>query len=306
LVRLTHSGINFMDIHTRQGLFAASRTYPVRLPVTLGIEGAGVVEAAGSEVVDVRVGDRVAYCISWGSFAEYAVVPAWRLAKLPAGITNETAAALMFNGCTAHYLANDVGRLGAGTTCLVLAASGGIGQLLIQLAKHKGARVVAVTSTAEKAAIARRRGADVAFLYEDGRFAERARDETQGRGVDVVFDPVGKATLRASMRAARRKGLVVNYGYLSGSLSDLDPIELGEAGSLYLTRPRLADHLEDAPTVRRRAQELFSAVLAGALRVDIAARYSLAEVHLGLAALEERRQIGKALLVLDARTQGAS
>jgi NADPH2:quinone reductase len=298
LVRLTHSGINFMDIHTRQGLFEASRTYPIRLPVTLGIEGAGVVEALGEGVSTVRVGERVAYCISWGSFAEYAVVPAWRLAPLPDGIANETAAALMFNGCTAHYLAADVGRLGPGTTCLVLAASGGVGQLLIQLAKHRGARGLAATSTEEKAAAARRRGADATFLYEEGGFAERARDATGGRGADVVFDPIGAATLRASMRATRRKGLVVNFGYISGSLRDLDPIELGEAGSLYLTRPRLADHGEDGDAVRRRAGELFSAVQAGALQVDIGRRCSLDDVPAALAAIEERRQIGKPLLVL--------
>lgn len=298
LVRLTHSGINFMDIHTRQGLFAVSRTYPVRLPVTLGIEGAGVVEALGEGVSNVRVGERVAYCISWGSFAQYALVPAWRLAALPDGIADETAAALMFNGCTAHYLATDVGRLGPDSTCLVLAASGGVGQLLIQIAKRRGARVLAATSTAEKAAVARRRGADASFLYEEGGFAERAREATAGRGVDVVFDPIGAATLRASMRAARKKGLIVNFGYISGSLRDLDPTELGEAGSLYLTRPRLADHLEDGEAVRRRAGELFSAVTAGALQVDIGRRYSLDEVPAALAAIEERRQIGKPLLVL--------
>jgi len=306
LVKLSHSGINFMDIHTRQGQFAASRTYPVRLPVTLGIEGAGIVEAVGPEVRDVQVGDRVAYCISWGSFAQYAAVPAWRLAKLPDNISTETAAALMFHGYTAHYLVNDVGRLGPGATCLVLAASGGIGQLLVQLAKRKGARVLAVTSTPEKAVVAARRGADATLLYEEGAFAERARGHTGGRGVDVVFDPVGIATLRHSMRATRTAGLVVNYGAVSGPVRDLDPIELGEAGSLYLTRPRLADHLQDGAMVQRRASELFSDVLLGALKVDIAGRYGLDEAHVGLAALEERRQIGKPVLVLDDVSRGST
>ncbi|MDB5941787.1 MAG: Alcohol dehydrogenase, zinc-binding protein [Ramlibacter sp.] len=300
LVRLTHSGINFMDIHTRQGKYAQSRTYPMTLPVTLGIEGAGEVVAVGESVTDLKVGDRVAYCISRGSFAQYAVVPAWRLAPVPAELPLELAAATTFHGLTAHYLAHDVGRLGPGSTCLVHAASGGIGQLLVQLAKSLGARVFATTSTAEKAAVARARGADVAVLYEGGRFADAVLDATSGKGVDVVFDSLGVATLRDSMRATRKRGLVVNYGSVSGSVRDLDPIELGEAGSLFLTRPRLADHLEDGPTIRRRAADIYAGLQTGALKVDIGGRYTLDEVPRALAELEDRRMVGKPVLVLDA------
>ena len=296
LVRIAYSGINFMDIHTRQGKYAKSRTYPVSLPCTLGMEGAGIVADVGSAVHAMKPGDRVAYCLSWGSYAEYAVVPAWRLVKVPAALPLERAAASVFHGYTAHYLANDVGRLGPGVTCLVHAASGGIGQILIQLAKRMGARVLATTSTAEKADVARSRGADFVTLYDDGRFADAVREQTDGRGVDVVFDPIGQATLRDSFRATRRSGLVVNYGSVSGSVHDLDPIELGEAGSLYLTRPRLADHLLDAAMIQRRADDIFPALIDGPLEIDIAGRYTLDNFEEAHEALEERRMVGKPLL----------
>ncbi|MGH9681955.1 MAG: alcohol dehydrogenase catalytic domain-containing protein, partial [Candidatus Acidiferrales bacterium] len=186
LVRLAWSGINFMDIHTRQGKYAASRTYPQTLPTTLGIEGAGTIEAIGSGVTDFRAGDRVAYCLVWGSYAEFAVVPAWRVVPVPDGISLDLAAASMFHGLTAHYLAYDLGKLGPGVTCLVHSASGGIGQLLVQLGASLGATVYATTSTEAKAEVARRRGAAAAILYDGGRFADRVRELTGGRGVDVV------------------------------------------------------------------------------------------------------------------------
>ena len=299
LIRISHAGINFMDIHTREGKYANSRTYPVALPCTLGMEGAGEVAAVGAGVDEFKPGDRVAYCIVWGSYAEYAVVPAWRVVKVPAALPLELAAASVFHGFTAHYLAHDVGHLAPGVSCLVHAASGGIGQILIQLAKRLGATVYATTSTPEKAEVARARGADLAVLYENGRFADAIRDATHGRGVDVVFDAIGKATLRDSFRAARKRGLVVNYGAVSGPVRDLDPIELGEAGSLFLTRPRLADHLPDARTTRRRADDIFAALLDGSLKIGIAGRYSLGDVEAAHAALEERRMIGKPVLAMD-------
>ena len=169
----------------------------------------------------------------------------------------------------------------------------------IQLAKRLGATVYATTSTEQKAQVARAKGADVVVLYD--RFAERLREATGGRGVDVVFDSIGKATLRESFRATRKKGLVVAYGSVSGSVKDLDPIELGEAGSLFLTRPRLADHIQDAATTRKRAHEIFAALIDGSLKIDIAGRYSLGDVERAHAALEERRMIGKPVLVMDPR-----
>jgi NADPH2:quinone reductase len=296
LVRVAHSGINFMDVHTREGKYDKSQTYRVRLPTGLGMEGAGTVVAAAPDVVDFSVGDRVAWCIVWGSYAEYAVVPAWRAVKVPGTIRLELAAASLFHGFTAHYLASDVAKLGAGTTCLVHAASGGIGQILVQLAKRAGARVFATTSTQEKAAVAKARGADVALLYEEGRFADAIRDATAGRGVDVVFDAIGADTLRDSFRATRKRGLVINYGSVSGSVRDLDPIELGEAGSLFLTRPRLADHLADPQTIRRRADDIFSALLDGSLEIAIGSRYTLDTVEEAHEALEHRRTTAKPLL----------
>jgi NADPH2:quinone reductase len=298
LIRITHAGINFMDIHTREGKYAKSQTYKVELPCTLGMEGAGEVVAAGPGVADFKPGDRVAYCVTWGSYAEYAAVPAPRVVKVPDALPLEMAAASVFHGFTAHYLAHDVGHLGPGVTCLVHAASGGIGQILIQLAKRLGATVFATTSTQAKAQVARERGADLVVLYDNGGFADSIRAATQGRGVDVVFDSIGKATLRDSFRATRKRGLVVAYGSVSGSVRDLDPIELGEAGSLFLTRPRLADHLPDAATTRRRADEIFAALLDGSLTIEIAGRYTLDNVADAHAALEERRMVGKPVMVM--------
>lgn len=296
LVKMHHAGINFMDIHTRQGKYAKSRSYPVRLPCTLGMEGAGVVEAVGEGVTTHKVGDRVAWCIVWGSYAEYAVVPAWQAVPVPDGVGLDLAAASVFQGYTAHYLAHDVGGLAPGRSCLVHAASGGIGQILIQMAKRAGARVFATTSSADKAEIARRRGADAVFLYDNGGFADAVREATGGQGVDVVYDSLGKATLRDSFRAARTRGLIVNYGNVSGSVTDLDPLELGESGSLLLTRPRLADHLRDAAEIRGRAQAVFSALLDGSLKIDIAGRYTMENVDQAHAAYEERRMVGKPVL----------
>nr|WP_217704045.1 quinone oxidoreductase [Schlegelella koreensis] len=298
LVRVRYAGINFMDVHTRQGKYERSRTYPVRLPCTLGMEGAGEVVALGAGVADVQPGDRVAWCLSWGSYAEYAAVPAARLARVPDALPLERAAAAMFPGCTAHYLAHDVAALRPGHTCLVHAASGVIGQLLVQFAKALGATVLATTSTPEKAAVARGRGADAVLAYQG--FADAARALTGGTGVDVVFDAIGRDTLRQSFAATRLRGLVVNYGAVSGAVRDLDPLELGEAGSLFLTRPRLADHLPDAAATRRRAAAVFEGLLDGRLAVDVNGRYGLDDVEAAHAALEERRQVGKAVLALPA------
>ncbi|WP_174362470.1 zinc-binding dehydrogenase [uncultured Caballeronia sp.] len=298
LVKVRCAGINFMDIHTRQGKYKTSRTYPVRLPCTLGMEGSGDVAKLGAGVTSFDLGDRVAWCISWGAYAEYAVVPASRLAHIPDSIAYDLAAAAIFQGSTAHYLIDDVGQIKAGSTCLIHAASGGIGQLLVQLAKRRGATVFATTSSESKAEVARKHGADHVMLYDNGRFADRVREATDGKGVDVVYDAVGRSTLRDSFRATRVRGLVVNYGSVAGSLTDLDPIELGEAGSLFLTRPRLADHLADAETVQRRASDVFAALADGSLTIGISCRYTLDNVEEAHAQLEERRQLGKSVVMI--------
>ena len=298
LVKVRCAGINFMDIHTRQGKYKTSRTYPVRLPCTLGMEGSGDVAKLGAGVTSLDLGDRVAWCISWGAYAEYAVVPASSLAHIPDSIAYDLAAAAIFQGSTAHYLIDDVGQIKAGSTCLIHAASGGIGQLLVQLAKRRGATVFATTSSESKAEVARKHGADHVMLYDNGRFADRVREATDGKGVDVVYDAVGRTTLRDSFRATRVRGLVVNYGSVAGSLTDLDPIELGEAGSLFLTRPRLADHLDDAETVQRRASDVFAALADGSLTIGISGRYTLDNVEEAHAQLEERRQLGKSVVMI--------
>lgn len=299
LVKVACAGINFMDIHTRQGKYAQSSTYPVRLPCTLGMEGAGAVVEVGAGVSHLVVGDRVAWCIAWGAFAEYALVPAAKVAQIPAAITFDQAAAAMFQGCTAHYLIEDVARLQAGSTCLVHAACGSIGQLLVQMARQSGATVFATGSTVERCAIAHERGAHQAWVYDGGRFAERVLEATGGQGVDVVFDSLGKSTLRDSFRACRTRGLIVNYGNVSGSLTDLDPMELGEAGSLFLTRPRLADHMADGATVQRRANAVFAAMLEGTLTVAIEGHYTLETLQQVHERIEARQQIGKAVVWVD-------
>lgn len=294
LVRVAAAGINFMDIGTRQGRYANSRTYQVGLPCTLGMEGAGEVVEVGAGVTRFRAGDRVAWCLSWGAYAEYAAVPEELLAQIPDGIAFEQAAAAMFQGATAHYLVHDVAHLKHGDSCLVHAASGSIGQIITQLARERGALVFATASTEEKRAVATSRGAHAVWGY-DG-FDAHVREATGGAGVDVVFDSVGLTTLRASMRCTRKRGLLINYGSVSGAVTDLDPLELGEAGSLFLTRPRLGDHTSSGDEVQMRADAIFGGILDGWLRIEVAGIYTLETVHEALVALESRRMIGKPVL----------
>lgn len=298
LVRVANAGINFMDILARQGRYANSNTYKVKLPCTLGMEGAGEIVAVGDRVARLVVGDRVAWCLAWGSYAEYACVPEALIAKIPDAINFDVAAASMFQGCTAHYLVNDVAQLRQGSTCLVHAAAGAIGQIIVQLAKAQGATVIVTASSPAKREVALSRGADHAIGYDEGGFAEQTRGLTEGRGVDVVFDAVGLSTLRGSFRATRKRGLVINYGAVSGSVTDLDPLELGEAGSIFLTRPRLADHMTDAATVQHRADQIFAAIANGSLQIEISGRYSLENVEEAHARLEGRTQVGKPILCI--------
>jgi NADPH:quinone reductase-like Zn-dependent oxidoreductase len=294
LVRVANAGINFMDIGTRQGRYENSQSYTVRLPCTLGMEGAGEVISVGEGVTRLAVGDRVAWCIAWGSYAEYAAVPESLTARIPDGVGFDVAAAAMFQGCTAHYLVHDVAQLAEGQTCLVHAAAGAIGQIIVQLARSVGATVFVTASSQARRDVALARGAHRALAYEG--FAEEVLAFTGGHGVDVVFDSVGLTTLRESFRATRKRGLVVAYGSVSGSVKDLDPLELGEAGSLFLTRPRLADHMTDGPMVQRRADAIFGAIENETLRVEIAGRYTLADVADAHARLESRQQVGKPVI----------
>ena len=296
LVKLEYAGINFIDVYMRSGHYARSQTYQTPLPMTLGMEGAGTVVEVGAGVTDLKIGDRVAYCIVRGSYAEYAVVPAWRLVKVPAELPLDIATALMLQGFTAHYLSHTAFALGPGRSCLVHAAAGGVGQLLTQLAKLRGAIVIATVGSKEKAEIAKSRGADHVILYRDTDFREEVMKITGGQGVDVVYDAVGKDTIHKSIRSLNKRGLCVNYGGASGLVASVEPLELAEAGSVFFTRPHLADYIATAEELRGRAHDLFAAYSSGKLKVAIDREFPLAQAADAHRYLEGRNTKGKLLL----------
>ncbi len=296
LVKLACAGVNFIDVYMRNGSYVRSQTYQTPLPMTLGMEGVGEVVEVGPGVDRVRAGDRVGYCLVRGSYAEYAAVPAWRLAKIPEGVPDPVATTLMLQGCTAHYLTHSCYELKPGSTCLVHAGAGGVGQLLVQLAKLRGATVLATVGSADKAEIAKARGADHAILYRERDFREAVMEITGGKGVDVVYDAVGKDTIARSIRSLRRRGLCVNYGGASGLVNSIEPLELGEAGSVYFTRPHLADYTATAEEIEWRTGDLFRWYLEGKLTVAIDREYPLAEAAEAHRHLEGRGTRGKLLL----------
>lgn len=297
-VHVAFAGVNYIDVYMRNGTYARSATYRTPLPMVLGMEGAGTVDAVGDDVRDFEIGQRVAWCIVRGAYAQYAVVPAWKLVAVPDAIPLETGCALMLQGSTAHYLTHSAYPLAAGDTCLVHAGAGGVGQLLIQLAKRRGARVITTTGSPEKAGIARERGADEVILYRDTDFRDAVMRSTQGRGVDVVYDSVGRDTIARSIRSLRRRGLCVLFGASSGSVDAVSPLELAEAGSVFFTRPHLADYLHDAQEVRDRANELFAACASGDLTVAIDRILPIKEAGEAHRLLESRATRGKLLLAL--------
>jgi NADPH:quinone reductase len=298
LVELECAGVNFIDIYMRSGLYARSHTYQTPLPMTLGMEGGGVVAALGEGVTDFAVGDRVAYCIVRGSYAQFASVPVSRLVPVPPHVPIPIATGLMLQGLTAHYLSHSAYSLGPGKTCLVHAGAGGVGQLLIQLAKLRGATVIATVGSEEKAVIARERGADHVILYRDVDFRDEVKRLTDGRGVDVVYDAVGRDTIAGSIRSLARRGVCVNYGGASGLVASIEPLELAEAGSVYFTRPHLADYISSPAELRERAADLFAAYSAGTLTVTIERELPLAAVAEAHRWLEARHTKGKLLLEL--------
>ena len=297
LVRLACAGINFIDVYMRKGVYRQSQTYRNAPPFTPGMEGAGTVAAVGPGVEGFSAGERVAYCLSLGSYAEYAVVPAWRLVKVPDGIDLPVATTLMLQGCTAHYLTHSLFPLAAGHTCLIHAGAGGVGQLLIQLAVMRGARVIATVGSAEKAAIARSLGADPAILYDEVDFAQAVHEATEGRGVDVAYDSVGEATFLKSLECLKRRGVCALFGGASGAVKSVNPLDLAEAGSVFLTRPHLADYLANAEEIRGRAGELFALAGDGRLEVTIDREFPLAEAARAHETIEGRKTKGKLLLV---------
>jgi len=295
LVEMAYAGVNFTDIYRRSGVYANSPTYRTPLPYVLGIEGSGVVAKVGADVGDYSIGDRVAYTRSQASYAEFTVVPAHRLVRVPDPLALDTAAAVISQGMAAHYLTHEFG-LKAGDVCLVHAGAGGVGRLLIQLAKMRGARVIATVGSPDKATIARACGADEVILYREVDFKEAARAYTQDRGVDIVFDSVGKDTIRGSLYSLRRHGLCVLFGQSSGEVSSFDTLDLAEAGSVFLTRPHAQHYVSTPEDYARRANDVFRWVGEGRLKVAIHHVYPLAEAAEAHRALAARSTYGKLLL----------
>lgn len=291
LVRLEAIGLNFIDVYHRMG------AYPSELPITLGREGAGVVEAVGADVTEVQAGDRVAFAMVPGTYAGYAAVDAAKLVPVPAGVSSEQAAGVMLQGMTAHYLTHSTYPLQEGESCLVHAAAGGVGHLLVQVAKLRGAHVIGTASTPEKVELARAAGADEVIRYTEVDFQEETRRLTGGRGVDVVYDSVGKDTFMQSLRCLRPRGYLVLYGQSSGAVEPLDPQLLNRYGSLFLTRPSLGHYMLTREELLGRAGDLFDWLAAGRLAVRIDRSFPLAEAAEAHRYLEGRQTKGKVLLV---------
>ncbi|MDR3698599.1 MAG: quinone oxidoreductase [Candidatus Sulfopaludibacter sp.] len=292
LVRLHASGVNFIDVYFRIALYKAD------LPITLGSEGAGVVEAVGAEVTEVAPGDRVAYAMSRGSYAQYAVVPAALLVKIPDHLDFPLAAAAMLQGMTAHYLTHSTYALKKGDTCLVHAAAGGAGGLIVQMAKMLGARVFGTVSTEQKAQIARGHGADETILYTQQDFEAEVKRLTGGRGVDVVYDSVGKTTFEKSLNSLRPRGLMALFGQSSGAVPPFDPNTLNGKGSLFLTRPSLGHYVATREELLWRAGDVLSWMDSGRLKVRIDRTYPLADAADAHRDLEARRTTGKLVLTI--------
>ena len=291
LVKVEAAGVNYIDENQRTGM------YKVATPFTLGQEAAGVVTAVGPGVSDPKPGDRVAYTSILGAYAEYAVVPADRVVVLPDGVTTRQAAAAMVQGMTAHYLACTTYPLKAGDTCLVHAAAGGVGLLLCQIASRRGARVIGTVSTREKAALARDAGARDVILYTEQDFEAEAKRLTNGLGLQVVYDSVGKTTFEKGLNCLARRGMMVLYGQSSGPVGSFDPQVLNQKGSLFLTRPTIAHYIATRAELVARAGEVLAWVKSGTLKLRIEHEFSLAEAAEAHRALEARKTTGKLLLI---------
>jgi NADPH2:quinone reductase len=291
LVKIAASGVNFIDVYFRMGLYKAD------LPATLGNEGAGIVEAAGAEVTEVRPGDRVAYAMARGSYAQYAVVPAWQLVKIPDHTDLNSAAAAMLQGMTAHYLTHSAFPLKPGQTCLVHAAAGGAGRLIVQMAKMRGARVLGTTSTEAKAELARQAGIDEVIFYTRQDFEAEVKRLTNGNGVDVVYDSVGAPTYLQGLNCLRPRGMMVLFGQSGGKVPPLDPAILNTKGSLFLTRPSLAHYAATREELLWRSGDVLQWVASGKLKLAIDRIYPLAQAAQAHRDLESRATAGKLLLI---------
>jgi NADPH2:quinone reductase len=292
LVRVRVAGVNYVDVYYRTGRYAQS------LPFTPGVEAVGVVEALGEGVTEVAVGDRVAYVLQQGSYAELAVVPAWKLVPVPNDVEDRVAAAAMLQGMTAHFLVHSTYPVKRGETALIHAAAGGVGLLLTQMARRLGARVIATVSTEEKAQLARDAGADDVILYTRTDFESETRRLTGGAGVSVVYDSVGKTTFDKSLNCLRPRGYMVLFGQASGPVAPIDPNILNRKGSLFLTRPSLAHYVSDRETLLSRARDVFGWIRSGELKVRAQHAYPLAQAEQAHRDLEARRTTGKVVLVV--------
>ena len=291
LVKVEAAGVNFIDVYQRTG------HYKVELPFTLGQEAAGVVTAVGSGVTDVTVGARVAYAAVLGAYAEYATVPADRVVVLPDGVSSKQGAAAMLQGMTAHYLASTTYPLKPGDSCLVHAAAGGVGLLLCQIAKLRGARVIGTVSTREKAELARDAGADEVIRYTEQDFEAEVKRLTNGAGLQVIYDSVGKTTFEKGLNCLAHRGMMVLYGQSSGPVGPFDPQVLSQKGSLFLTRPTLVHYIATRAELVARAGELLGWIKQGTLKVRIDRELSLAQAAEAHRLLEGRKTTGKVLLI---------
>jgi NADPH2:quinone reductase len=291
LVKISAAGVNFIDIYFREG------AYPRPLPFVDGQEASGVVSELGSEVTSFIVGDRVAYTGVLGAYAEYAVVPAGRLVRVPEGITDHQAAAAMLQGMTAHYLVHDAFPLQKDQTALIHAAAGGVGLLLVQMAKNIGARVIATVGTEEKAKLARGAGADEVILYKQQDFEVETKRITDGKGVHVIYDGVGKTTFEQDLNLLRPRGYLICFGAASGPVPPFDIQRLAPKGSLFITRPTLVNYIASNEELQRRAADVLGMIVAGKLKLRIEHIYSLADAQQAHRDLAGRKTTGKLLLI---------
>ena len=291
LIRIEASGVNFIDTYFREG------RYPAQLPYTLGQEASGIVVAVAADVTTVKAGDRVAWCLVPGTYAQLAVAPASRLVLIPDGVTFQLAAAAILQGMTAHYLSHSAYPIPSGDEVLIHAGAGGTGLLLIQMAKVRGARVFTTVSTEEKATLARAAGADEIILYTKEDFAAKVKDLTQGRGLPVVYDSVGKSTFEGSLQVLRPRGTLVLFGGASGAVPPFDLIRLSTMGSLYVTRPTLKDYVATRADLEARAKDVFDGVVNGSLKLRLEHTYPLADAAHAHRDLESRKTTGKLILI---------
>lgn len=291
VVKVSAAGVNFIDVYIREG------RYPSPLPFIMGQEASGIVSEVGAEVKSFKPGDRVAYTGIPGAYAEYAAVPADRLVLLPSGITEQQAAAAMLQGMTAHYLVHDSYPLKKGETALIHAAAGGVGLLLVQMAKNIGARVIGTTSTEEKAKLAREAGADEVILYAQQDFEAETKRLTDGKGVHVIYDGVGKTTFDKDLNVLRPRGYLVLFGASSGAVPPFDLAKLAQKGSLFITRPTLVHYMATHEELQKRATDVLTMIATGKVKLRIEHIYPLREAQQAHRDLEARKTTGKLLLI---------